>query len=79
MATNNYTEFNLPREAYATFDAVSLRQLFIDRLNDSGAFPDINYEGSNISSLINSSLLLFNIILIAVVSSSPKILKKDNI
>lgn len=63
MATNNYTEFNLPREAYATFDAVSLRQLFIDRLNNSGAFPDINYEGSNISSLTDVFALSYHLLL----------------
>ena len=74
MATNNYTEFNLPREAYATFDAVSLRQLFIDRLNDSGAFPDINYEGSNISSLTDIFALSYHLLLFYLNNTASEVI-----
>jgi len=37
---------------YLSFDATNLKQLIVDRLNEIGAFTDQNYEGSNISSLI---------------------------
>ena len=74
MATNNFTEFNLPREAYATFDAVSLRQLFIDRLKNSGAFPDINYEGSNISALTDVLALAYHLLLFYLNNTASEVI-----
>lgn len=53
MSTSNYTEFNLPRNAYAAFDATSMKQLITNRLKNSGIFPDIDFEGSNISGLVD--------------------------
>jgi hypothetical protein len=53
MSTSNYTDFNLPRNAYAAFDATSMKQLITNRLKNSGLFPDIDYEGSNISGLVD--------------------------
>jgi len=32
MSTSTFTEFNLPRNAYAAFDAVSLKQLITNRI-----------------------------------------------
>ncbi len=51
----NYTEFKLPTNAYASFDAQSLRDLIIDRINNDNTinFTDQNFEGSNISALID--------------------------
>ncbi len=51
----NFTEFNLPVNAYASFDAQSLRDLIIDRLNNDTKFnfTDQNFEGSNISALLD--------------------------
>ena len=51
----NFTDFNLPTNAYASFDAQSLRELIITRLNNDTKFnfTDQNFEGSNISSLID--------------------------
>ena len=51
----NFTEFNLPTNAYAGFDAQSLRNLIIDRINNDTTinFTDQNFEGSNISALID--------------------------
>ncbi len=53
MAT--YTEFKLPTDAYASFDAQSLRDLIITRINNDTTinFTDQNFEGSNISALID--------------------------
>lgn len=53
MSTSNYTDFNLPRNAYAAFDATSMKQLITNRLKNSGLFPDIDFEGSNISGLVD--------------------------
>ena len=51
----NFTEFNLPTKAYTGFDAQSLRDLIIDRINNDTtiSFTDQNFEGSNISALID--------------------------
>jgi len=49
----NTPEYNLPSNAYTNFDATSLKSFIIERLNESGKFTDQNYEGSNISSLLD--------------------------
>ena len=53
MANSVNTDFTLPRDAYATFDALTLKQHIKDRLNEGGVFTDQNFEGSNLSSLID--------------------------
>ena len=63
MSTSNFTEFNLPRNAYAAFDAVSMKQLIINRLKDSGLFPDVDYEGSNMSGLIDVVAYTYHVLL----------------
>lgn len=63
MAASNYTEFNLPRQAYAAFDATSLRQLIVDRLKASGLFNDIDFEGSNISALTDVIAYTYHVLL----------------
>ena len=47
MATNKLTEFTLPKNAYATFDATSLKELIRQRLNENSSFTGQNFEGSN--------------------------------
>ena len=49
----NTPEYNLPQNAYANFDALSLKSFMINQLNASGKFTDQNYEGSNIASLLD--------------------------
>ena len=51
----NFTDFKLPTTAYTGFDAQSMRDLIIDRLNNDNTinFTDQNFEGSNISALID--------------------------
>ena len=51
----NFTKFDLPTDAYASFDAQSLRDSIIARINkDTNInFTDQNFEGSNISALID--------------------------
>lgn len=50
---NKNLEFNLPQDAYVNFDAVSLRAFMIKRLNEGGVFTDQNFEGSNISAILD--------------------------
>lgn len=50
---SNILEYNLPSNAYANFDATSLKTFMIEQLNNSGKFTDQNYEGSNISALLD--------------------------
>ena len=49
------TEFNLPVNSYAAFDAQSMRDLIIDRLNNNSSisFTDQNFEGSNLNAIID--------------------------
>lgn len=49
---NQNLDYNLPTNAYTNFDATSLKSFMISRLNDGCVFTDQNYEGSNLSSLI---------------------------
>lgn len=51
--SDKFTEFELPVDAYATFDADSLKKLIISRLSDQNVFTDQVYEGSNLSSFID--------------------------
>lgn len=51
MATN--TDFTLNKDAYASFDALTLKQLIKQRLNEEGVFTDQIFEGSNISAIID--------------------------
>jgi hypothetical protein len=54
MATQNtFNNFNLNVDGYAAFDALSLKNLIIKRLNSNDVFTDQNFEGSNISSVID--------------------------
>lgn len=49
MSDNQNLEYSLPQNAYANFDAVSLKDFIIQRLNTNGVFTDQNYEGSNLA------------------------------
>ena len=46
--------------SYAAFDAISLRNLIIERLNEKGVFTDQNYIGSNLASIIDIVSYAFN-------------------
>jgi hypothetical protein len=53
----------LNKNSYATFDAFSLRDLIIDRLNRGKVFTDQNYQGSNLSSFIDVISYTFSTLL----------------
>ena len=61
MPISTFTEFNLPQNAYAAFDAVSMKQLITNRLKSSGLFPDIDFEGSNISGLVDIISYMYHV------------------
>ena len=65
MSNNNnpFLEYNLAQNAYSSFDAVSLKQLIIDRLNTTNLFTDQNYEGSNLNSVIDIIACSFHVLL----------------
>ena len=60
MATNNFNNFDIPKEGYVAFDAMSLRQLILDRLNKQNVFTDQNFVGSNLASIIDIVAYSYN-------------------
>jgi len=74
MAQNitQLTDYTLPRTSYATFDALSLKQLIIDRLTQGGIFTDQVYEGSNISALNDVIALSYHYLLFYLNSTSSE-------
>jgi hypothetical protein len=46
-------QFLFDKNAYLTFDGRSIRDLIIERLNRGGVFTDQNYQGSNLSAIID--------------------------
>ena len=47
------TDFKIPVDGYATFDALSMKELIKERLSENGFYTDQDFEGSNLSSLID--------------------------
>lgn len=63
MTDSNLVEYDLPRNAYASFDAVSLKQLIIQKLSTSDIFRDQTFEGSNLNSLIDIVAFMYHVLL----------------
>ena len=63
MSLDNYTDFKLPKNAYLSFDANSLKELIIDRLSEDGTFTDQNFEGSNFSAVIDVVAYMYHVLL----------------
>lgn len=55
--------FNLPINAYAAFDAVTLKGLMQNRLTQGGVYTDQIYEGSNFNSLLDIIAYSYNVLL----------------
>lgn len=53
MNTPTVEKFTTPQQGYIAFDAMSLRQLIVDRLNEQKVFTDQNFIGSNLASIID--------------------------
>ena len=62
MVNNNLqiNNFNIPKGGYVAFDALSLRQLIINRLNEQGVFTDQNFVGSNLAAIIDIIAYSYN-------------------
>lgn len=63
MSIKNFTEFNLPSNAYTTFEADTLKSLIISRLNESEVFRDQNFEGSNINAFIDIVAYMYHVLI----------------
>jgi len=57
------TEFEIPKDGYLSFDALTLKQYIKDRLNETNIFTDQNYEGSYISTINEIIAYTFNTLL----------------
>lgn len=51
--TTSQNNFDIPKGGYVAFDATSLRQLIVNRLNEQNVFTDQNFVGSNLASIID--------------------------
>jgi hypothetical protein len=60
MAVTPQNQYDIPQGGYVAFDALSLRQIIIDRLNAQGTFTDQNYVGSNLASVIDIIAYSYN-------------------
>ena len=63
MAKTKLTDFSLPAHGYTAFDAVSLKSLIKDRLNRTTKFTGHNFEGSNMSALIDVIAYSYHVLL----------------
>lgn len=72
MNIKNFTEFNLPKDAYTSFDATSLKELIIARLNENEIFRDQNYEGSNINAFIDIVAYMYHVLLFYLNTTSSE-------
>lgn len=63
MPKNELTDFELPKNAYAAFDALSLKSLIKQRLNENSQFTGQNFEGSNMSALIDVIAYSYHVLL----------------
>jgi len=74
MSKENLTDFTLSKKSYASFDALTLKQLLKDRLNEEGVFTDQIFEGSNISSIIDIIAYSYHTLLFYLNQSSNETL-----
>jgi hypothetical protein len=51
--SNSTNNFDIPKGGYVSFDALSLRELIINRLNEQKIFTDQNFLGSNLACIID--------------------------
>ena len=61
MATFN--NFELSPDGYVAFDALSLKSLITTRLNTNNIFTDQNFEGSNLSSIIDIVAYAYHVLI----------------
>ena len=72
MSLENYTDFKLPKDAYLSFDANSLKSLIIQRLNENETFTDQNFEGSNFNAIIDVVAYMYHVLLFYLNTTSSE-------
>lgn len=60
MSNTPQNNFDIPKDGYVAFDAMSLRQLILNRLNAAGIYTDQNFIGSNLASVIDIVAYAYN-------------------
>ena len=60
---NKFLDFELPQNAYVTFDAVSLKDYIVNRLNENEKFTDQNFDGSNLAAIIDIIAYSYHVLL----------------
>lgn len=78
MADNNLTDYKLSNTSYAAFDATSLKRLIVDRLNENKVFTDQNFEGSNLSSVIDIISYSYHVLLFYLNQTSTESLFSES-
>ena len=58
-----FNDFTLEKDSYVAFDAQSLKSLIITRLNSNNFFTDQNFEGSNLSSVIDIIAYAYHVLI----------------
>ena len=61
--SNDFLDFKLPQKAYAAFDAQTLKQYIIERLNENEKFTDQNFDGSNLAAIIDIIAYSYHVLL----------------
>lgn len=59
----NLVDYNLPTNAYASFDAMTLKQQIINRLSTNSTFTDQIFEGSNLNAIIDIVAYMYHVLL----------------
>ena len=77
MAIKNLTDFNLSRDSYTAFDAKSLKELIQTRLNQGEIYTDQNFEGSNMSSIIDVIAYSYHLLLFYLNQTSAETMFTD--
>ena len=77
MAIKNLTDFNLSRDSYTAFDAKSLKELIQTRLNQGEIYTDQNFEGSNMSSIIDVIAYSYHLLLFYLNQTSAEAMFTD--
>lgn len=57
---NSTNNFDIAKDGYVAFDATSLRQLILNRLNEQQVFTDQNFTGSNLAAIIDIVAYAYN-------------------
>lgn len=58
-----FSDYSLPTNGYVAFDATSLKNLIIQRLDQANVFSDQRYEGSNLNSIIDIVAYAYHVLL----------------